>query len=208
MTDRDRLAIRCGYVAPALAVGAIVLASLVASPETFTWRERALSDMGRAGTRTFVLFNGGLVLAGLAGIPFVRYWLTRGRNRLERVGIAMSGLAVVGMVGVGVFFIEHTVYYLERDLHGVAALTVFGVAPIAQLIVGSAQVLERDRWPALASFWLAVAQLIGWLWWFGYRAGADDPWAWFAVPELIAAVSFAAWIWVLAWTLERRAGYR
>ncbi|MFC7214983.1 DUF998 domain-containing protein [Saliphagus sp. GCM10025334] len=208
MTDCRSLPIRCGVAAPTVALAGIVLSTFVATPETFTWRTRALSDMGRVTARTFWLFNGGLILGGLLGTPFVALLWTRARNRFERVGIALTGIAVLGMVGVGIFFLGHTAYYLESSLHGLAALTVFGVAPVAQLLAGTGQVLAGDRWVAVASIWLGVAHLLGWLGWLLVRSAEADPGHWFAVPEFVAAVAFGVWILILARTAAVRSGAR
>ncbi|UTF53127.1 DUF998 domain-containing protein [Natronosalvus rutilus] len=208
MTDRRTLAIRCGVAAPNVALAGIVLSTFVAAPETFTWQTRALSDMGRVTARTFWLFNGGLILGGLLGTPFVALLWTGARNRLERIGIVLTGVAVLGMVGVGIFFLGHTAYYLESSLHGLAALMVFGVAPIAQLLTGTGQVLAGDRWIAVASIWLGVAHLAGWLGWLLVRSAAADPGHWFAVPEFVAAVAFGVWILILAKTAAVRSGTR
>ncbi|WP_252700922.1 DUF998 domain-containing protein [Natronosalvus vescus] len=180
-----------------IVIGTIVLATILASPETFTWRSRALSDLGRPAARTFWLFNVGLVVGGLIGIPFVRALWRTSRNTAERVGAVLTGVSLLGMIGVGIFFLEHTHYYLETDFHGVAALTVFGVAPFAQLLVGTDQILEGDRWLAIASVWLGMTHAVGWVAWLLTRAVADDPWHWFAVPEFVAALAFAVWIVLL-----------
>ena len=83
-------AMSCGLAAPAVALGAIVLATIVVPPETFTWHDRALSELGRYGAPTFFLFNGGLIAGGLLGLPFVwRCWLAS-RNALERLGVVLS----------------------------------------------------------------------------------------------------------------------
>ncbi|MFC6717423.1 DUF998 domain-containing protein [Natrialbaceae archaeon GCM10025810] len=197
-TDSRRLARRCGIVAPLLALGAVFLATLLAAPETFTWRERALSDMGRYGTRTFWLFNGGLVVAGLVGVPFWVHLLAAGRNRLERLGAVLLAVAVFGMVGVGVFFLGHTAFYLERELHFPAALTLFVVAPIAQWTYGTGAILEGDAGLGLVSLWTGNAHLLGWAGWLLSRRAGGDPWAWFAVSEAVAAIAFGSWILVLA----------
>lgn len=200
MTDRDwdRIATRCGLVAPIVALGSLMLATVVASPESFTWRGRALSDMGRYGAETFWLFNGGLILGGLFGLPFAWSRWSESRHVLERLGVVFLALAVGGMIGVGVFFIEHTAFYLSQDLHFPAALTFFGLAPFAQWLYGTGQVLAGDRVPGLASIWLGIVHPLTWLAWLLSRAGSDDPWAWFAVPEFVAALAFGGWIFVVA----------
>ncbi len=194
MTD-ERPAVRCGLLAPVVTLGAIVLATILATPETFTWHARSLSDMGRVGTRTFWLFNGGLIVGGLLGVPFVWGLWSTARNGLERVGTALVGIALAGIVGVGVFFLGHTDYYLETGLHFVAAMTFFGVAPVAQWLYGTGLLLAGDVRLGALSFWLGNVHAAGWFGWLLYRdAVAADPWEWFAVPEFVAAVAFGLWI--------------
>ena len=202
--SRRRLATNCGFAAAIVPLGAILLATLVAAPETFTWRGRALSDMGRAGTRTFPLFNGGLILGGLLGIPFGwRLWIAT-RNRLDRVGVALLWVATVALVGIGVFFLGHDAYYLGTELHSPVALLFFGLAPFAQWCYGSGLVLAGDARLGLASFWLGIVHPLAWLGWLLSRAGAADSSAWFAVPEFVAAVAFGGWVFLLAADRHRR----
>ncbi|ELY43833.1 DUF998 domain-containing protein [Natronorubrum sulfidifaciens] len=206
MANRNwrRLATGCGLAAPAIALGAIVLATLLAAPETFTWRDRALSDMGRYGTRTFLLFNGGLIVGGLLGVPFGwRLWIAS-HTLLERVGVGLLWVATIGLVGVGVFFLDHTEFYLATSLHGPAALLFFGLAPFAQWLYGSGLVLAEAPRLGLASIWLGLLHPIGWLGWLLYRIGSDDPMAWFAVPEFVAAVAFGGWVLLVAGTQWRQ----
>lgn len=206
LRDHSRLSKRtatyCGLAAPLVALSAIALATVLAAPETFTWYGRALSDMGRPGTRTFLLFNGGLIAGGLFGIPFAwRLWVTSS-GRVERLGVVLLVTSVVGMISVGVFFLGHTEYYLERNLHFAAALTFFGVAPFAQWVYGTGQVLDGARGLGLLSIWFGIVHPVTWLVWLVSRAGATDSWAWFAVPEFVAALAFGGWILVLAGDLH------
>lgn len=207
MVDTRRIAEWCGVTAPIVALGAILLATLVASPETFTWRTRPLSDMGRPGTRTFWLFNGGLVLAGLLGIPFVRLVWTESRGWLQRAGtIALAG-TLVGMIGVGVFFLEHTTYYLGTELHGPAALITFGLAPLAALLYGAGVTRAGKRWLAVLSIGSAVIQLVVWVSWITLLStDTIAPGAWFAVPEFVAALCLGGWVFGLAATGRSRSG--
>lgn len=203
MVDTKRAATTCGFAAPIVALGAILLATVVTPPETFTWRSRALSDMGRYGAPTFPLFNGGLVLGGLVGLPFAWRVLIASRNAVERVGAILLAIAVVGLIGVGIFFLDHTAVYLGRSLHGVAALTVFGVAPVAAWVYGTGAALSGDGRLAVASFWLGNVHPVAWLAWV-LALGKIDTRTWFAVPEFVAAVAFGGWILLLAVTLRRR----
>ncbi len=104
MTERTSLATYCGIAGTIVSLGTITVATIVASPETFTWQGHALSDMGRYGTPTFPLFNGGLIVGGLLGLPFAwRCWITS-RNALERVGVGLLATAVVGRSASGSSF--------------------------------------------------------------------------------------------------------
>ncbi|ELY70148.1 DUF998 domain-containing protein [Natrinema versiforme] len=203
MADRRHIATYCGIASPIVSLGAIVLATIVAPTETFTWQGRALSDMGRYGAPTFPLFNGGLIAGGLLGLPFGwRLW-SASRNTLERLGTLLLALTVVGMIGVGVFFLEHTAVYLETSLHGLAALTVFGVAPFAAWVYGSGAALAGDARLAVASFWLGNVHPVAWLGWVLSIGGVDTN-MWFAVPEFVAAVALGGWTLLLAVTLRHR----
>lgn len=197
-SEREHYASICGLVAPIVALGAIFLSTLLASSATFTWRGRALSHMGEAGAETFWLFNGGLVAAGLIGIPFGWLMFRETRNRLEQVGVALLWIGVIGLVGVGVFFIGHTEYYLPVDLHALAALTVFAGAPFAKWLYASGAALAGDARLAIATFWLGIVHPMTWMLWLLSVQGRSDPMAWFAVPEMVAAVAFGGWIVLLA----------
>lgn len=202
--NQKRIATYCGIAAALVSLGAILLATLVAPPETFTWQGKALSDMGRYGAPTFPIFNGGLILSGLLGFPFI--WLTwiMSRNALERLGVALLALAVVGMIGVGVFFLDHTAVYLETSLHGLAALAVFGIAPFASWVYGTGAALAGDSRLAIASFWFGNVHPLAWLGWIFSVGGAATSSAWFAVPEFVVSVAFSGWIVSLAFTIRQR----
>lgn len=204
MVDRGKIATYCGIVGPIVSLGAIVLAAIVASPETFTWQERALSDMGRYRAPTFPIFNGGLIVGGLLGFPFAwRLWIAS-RNALERLGVALLAIAVAGQIGVGIFFLEHTAVYLETSLHGIAALTVFGLAPFASWVYGTGSALAGDGRLAVASFWPGIVHPLAWLGWLLSLGGTAAAGTWFAVPEFVAAVAFGGWVLLLAVTVYRR----
>ncbi|MCU4740406.1 DUF998 domain-containing protein [Natronoglomus mannanivorans] len=194
MADKRRIAAGFGIATPIVTLGAILLATLVAPPETFTWSDRALSDMGRPDAATFWLFNGGLVVGGLLGVPFVwRLWVGA-RNTLERAGTVCYGLAIVGMFFVGVFFLEHTAWYLETELHAPAALAFFGLAPVSNWILGAGAVYAGDRTWGLVTVGAGIAHVLTWVIWILYvTTTATRPMAWFAVPEMVAAVLFGGW---------------
>lgn len=204
MADRRRTATDCGIAGALVSLGAILLATIVAPPETFTWQGHALSDMGRYGAPTFPIFNGGLVLSGLLGLPFIwLVWITS-RNALERLGVALLALAVVGMIGVGIFFLDHTEVYFESSMHGLAALMVFGIAPFASWVYGTGAALAGDSRLAIASFWFGNVHPLAWLGWIFSVGGAATSSTWFAVPEFVVSVAFSGWILSLAFTIRQR----
>ncbi|WP_207590337.1 DUF998 domain-containing protein [Halomontanus rarus] len=194
MADTRRIAAGFGIATPVVTLGAILLATLVAPPETFTWSHRALSDMGRPDAGTFWLFNGGLVAGGLLGPPFVwRLWIAA-RNTLERAGTVCYGLAICGMFSVGIFFLEHTAWYLETELHGPAALLFFGLAPVSNWVLGAGAVRAGDREWGLFTVGVGIAHVLVWASWILYvTTVATRPMAWFAVPEMGAAALFGGW---------------
>ncbi len=204
MADRAHIATYCGIAAPAVALGAIALATIVAPTETFSWQNEALSEMGRYGAPTFFLFNGGLIVGGLLGLPFVRRCWATSRNAVERLGVVLLAIAVGGLIGVGVFFLEHTAVYFERSVHGFAALSVFGVAPFASWVYGSGAALAGDGRLAVASVWFGNVHPLAWLGWLLSLGGRVDTDTWFAVPEFVAAVAFGGWILTLAITVRYR----
>lgn len=195
-----RFATACGFVGPPITIGAIVLATVVAPAEAFSWRGHALSDLGRPDTNTFWLFNGGLILGGLVGSAFVwRVWVAS-RNRLEAAGAAVLAVAVVGLIGVGVFFLEHTTYYGSRDFHGLAALVTFAASPLAPVLYGIGAIRADDRQWGLASVVLGAVIVASWVGWIAV-AGSIASRPYFAVQELLAAVLFSGWIVAFAWRL-------
>ena len=191
----------CGIVAPIVALGSVVLATLVAPAETFTWANRALSDLGRHGAETFWLFNGGLIVGGLVGVPFGwRLWIDA-RTRVERAGILALAAAVLAMIGVGIFFLDHTEVYLETDLHVPVAVGFFLLAPLSQWLYGVGSVLSGDASRGWLSAGLGTVHPIAWVGWVAFRP-EGDPTRWFAVPEFVAAIAFGGWILWLAVTLR------
>lgn len=196
--DRERVGAACGFLAPTVALGAIFLATLLATPETFTWRGRALSHMGELGAETFWVFNGGLVLAGLLGLPFGWLLWRDARNGLERVGVAILAVCVVGLVGVGVFFLEHTEWYLSVDLHFPAAAAVFLGAPIAKWVYAAGLRRAGDTRAAVLTAGLGLVHPVNWIAWAVVLQVTADPMAWFAVAEMVAAIAFGLWIAILA----------
>lgn len=190
MASLDRYATYCGLLAPAIALGAVGLATVVAPSAEFSWKAFALSDLGRPDARTFLLFNGGLVGGGIVGLPFAWPLWRHADNRLERAGAIGFVLTVVGLALIGVF-------HLPRDLHQPVSLAFFLGAPVTGWLYGTGQVRAGDVRLGLASVLLGVAHVVGWTGWLlrVVVTGQDN---WFAVPEMIAAIAFGCWAVAIA----------
>jgi len=180
MTEFRRIAAATGVVAPVLAVGSFVLATVL-SP-SFTWAGTALSDMGRPGEPTYWLFNGGLVAAGVVGVPFAHALATTARNAVHRAGVAAFVVAVACMGLVGVL-------HLPRAGHGAVAVGHYLFATVTLVVWGAGDVRAGDRRRGLATAGLGVGHLAMWVGW-----GATLAPAYFAVAEAVGAAVFAGWI--------------
>lgn len=193
----DRLAIWSGILAPTLALGCVLLSTLLASPAEFTWAGRALSDLGRREASTFWLFNGGLVAGGAVGVLFAWALWRRAGHVLERLGAVSVLVTVVGLALVGVFYLPH-------PLHEPVALLFFAGAPVSHWLYGLGLLLGTDARVGRVSIGVGVVHLLAWGGWFGYIAltGATD---YFAVPEMVAALAFGGWTVTVALWLRRRA---
>jgi len=191
MESLERYAIYCGLLAPVVSLGSTGLSTVVAPASEFTWEAYALSDLGRASARTFVLFNGGLLLGGLLGVAFAWPLWRHSRNLLERFGTVVFALAVVGLGLVGVFYLPH-------ELHTPVALLFFLGGPITQWLYGGGQLLAGDTRFGAISILFGVVHVVGWV---GWILVVEDPETWFAVPEMVASLAFGLWAVALARSL-------
>lgn len=197
-----RVGAACGIAVPLLVLSAIVLSTVIA--DWFTWAGHALSDLGRPGATTFVVFNGGLLVGGIVGAPFVGLLWRASRNPLERAGALCYALAIIGMALVGVFFLEHTEWYLDRSLHGPVALAFFVGAPVATLLRGTGALRAGDRSWGVASVSTGLAHPLLWGGWLlAIEGGLLESGAWFGLVEFLAALLFGGWTAVAAGRLLR-----
>ncbi|WP_121821556.1 DUF998 domain-containing protein [Halostella salina] len=180
MTDLRRVAAATGLVAPIVAVGSFMLATLV-SP-SFTWAGAALSDMGRPGEPTYWLFNGGLVVAGVVGVPFAYALAGAARNAVHRAGVAAFVVAVVCMGLVGVL-------HLPRAGHGAVAIGHYLFATVTMLVWGAGDLRAGERRRGLATVGLGVGHVAMWVGW-----GLTLAPAYFAAAEAAGAAMFAGWL--------------
>lgn len=185
MSTTSRIVRGCGVTAPVVTVGAVLVATVV-SP-SFSWATSALSDLGRPGAPTALVFNGGLLAGALLALPYVA-WVGRAvERRLTRAGTAMFGLAAVSMGLVGMFPEGH-------PYHVPAALSLYVFVTYGLFCYGSGRALSGAVNRGLAAIWLGIGHVTSWVaWGMGLRIGPG-----LAVPETIGAGIFVAWF-ALSW---------
>ncbi len=177
-----------GVLAPTVALGAILLATLL-SP-TFTWTGDPLSFLGSAGQPTRPLFNYGLVAGGLLSLPFAHRLWTTARGTLQRAGgvaFAFTGgtMALIGVFPMGTdphFPVAVTFYLLLSVtlwLHGAGTLRAAGTD-------GTDGARRRWGWVAVA---LGTLNVVTWVVYVAVFAGAVS----LAIPETVGAVALGAW---------------
>lgn len=164
-----------------IAVAALGIFGAILLAPWFELTTNALSDLGAAGEPTAPLFNGGLILGGVLGIAFSgRVWLAA-TNAARRLGVALFAVGFVNLALVGVFA-------LPADPHTPVAVAFFLSFTYGLFVHGSGDVLAGDRRRGLASIWLAVVHLTGWL------VFAAAPFDGLAIPELVGSATLAGWV--------------
>ncbi|WP_254534733.1 DUF998 domain-containing protein [Halomarina litorea] len=172
-----------GVLAPAVALGAIFLATLL-SP-TFTWTGDPLSFLGSDGQPTRPLFNYGLVAGGLLSLPFGHYLSTTGRDRLQRSGgvlFALTGLAM-GLVGV---------FPMGTDPHFPVAVAFYLLLSLTLWVhgAGALRVGEARRWVGAAAIALGTLNVVTWA---VYVAVFAETGLSLAIPETVGALALGVW---------------
>jgi len=191
-------AARLAGVAAILVAAVGIAGAVVASPD-FAVTGNALSDLGRPGNPaatpvTTLFFDGGLVLAGVVGLPFAAVlWCERG-HVLQRIAAVPLAVALVGMAGVGLF-------PAGRPLHVPAAVTLYLASMVAMAVHGVGAALAEQGRRAVVTLSLVAVHVAGWWWWAAsgpvLRPGL-------AMPELVGAGVFAAWVLLTARWASRR----
>lgn len=107
------------------------------------------------------------------------------------------------MVLVGIFVLEHTDWYLDRSLHGPAALAFFVGAPVSNLLFGAGAVRAGEHRWGVATVGTGLAHLLVWGGWLlAIDAGILAPGTGFGLVEFVAALLFGAWTAVAAGRLR------
>jgi hypothetical membrane protein len=211
MVERRVALTKLGYVGPVVSVGLTVLASLL-DPK-FDWRSRSLSSMGEATGQSltalgsldqlaFSAFNLGLFAAGVFGLPFlVVLWADSG-NRIERIGIGLAAVTLLGSIGVAVAFVDGPF----DPYHFLAAMTFFFGLTFTLWVYGTGLAKRTGGDHGLGAVWFANVHAVGWIIWIMLEAflftGDGDTWTYFAIPEFVGAVCFAAFVFLQARRLD------
>ncbi|MFT4891568.1 MAG: putative membrane protein [Halobacteriales archaeon] len=174
-----RIGTWCGLAAPAIGLGSVLLATLLAP--WFSWTGNALSDLGHPSRATAPLFNGGQGMAGLLALAFTARLWTDATGWLRRGALAVLAVSFVSLVGVGVFP-ETT------DLHVPVSVAFFVSLTYGLWLYGSAEALDGAPGWGVAIVWLGVGNVTAWVVYV-----ALDPFEGVAIPEIVGAVALAAW---------------
>ena len=184
-----RIGTWCGLAAPAIGLGTVLLATLLAP--WFSWTGNALSDLGDPARATAPLFNWGQGVAGLLALAFAARLWSDAAGWLRRGALAVLAAAFVSLVGVGVF-------PTPTDLHVPVSVSFFVTLTYGLWLYGSAEALDGAPGRGVAIIWLGVGNVTAWV---AYAALA--PFDGVAIPEIVGAVALAAWAVPTALRLRR-----
>jgi hypothetical membrane protein len=169
------LARLAGPLGAAVALAGVFLA--VALSPSFSWTASALSDLG-VDPRTALPFNGGLFVGGCLALGYAP-----ALRKDSRAVAAAYALCASAMAGVGAF-------PSDDPLHYPAAVAFFVLLAATLALDG---VRRRGTTTGRVSLLLAAASVAAWPLWFATGLGSG-----IAVPELVGALSLAAWVLALA----------
>jgi hypothetical membrane protein len=196
MGDSETVLRAAGLAAVVVAFGGTLLATFL-SP-SFAWTGNALSDLGvtwtAAGTGlTALVFNGSLVAGGAVGLGFA-VALARAATHLRRLVVAgLFGLTVTAMGLIGLF-------PLDSPLHFSVATGFYLLISVLLWTDGVVALRERKRGRGVVALGLGTTNLSAWIVW-GATGPVSRPGL--AMPELVGAVAFSAWVvWISRSLLE------
>ena len=196
MESTERYCAAAGVVSVALTLAAIA-GAVVAAP-SFTLADNALSDLGQPGNAaatpvTTLLFDGGLIAGGVVGLPFAAVLWRGERHWLARSAAVPFVGALLGMAGVGLF-------PAGQPLHVPAALTLYLGSMVAMGLDGLGTARSDLSRRAAGTFGLLALHVSGWWWW---ARGGPVLRPGLAIPELLGAGVFGAWVvWTARWQTE------
>jgi hypothetical membrane protein len=179
-TGVNRTAAAFGVLSILVSLGTIGVAILLSA--RFSLSTSALSDLGRAGWTTTVVFNGGLLVAGLLALPFGVVLARNARTLLHAAGSVAFSLSAVSLALIGVFA-------LPAPEHGLVAIGFFLAFTVAFVCYGAGDVRTGARGRGLATLGLALVHVLGWAVWLG--AGTPGG---LAIPEIVGSACLSAWV--------------
>lgn len=177
----ERVGTAAGVLAPVVALGAILVATVV-SP-TFTWTGNALSDLGARDAETSVIFNTGLILGGVIALPFAVRIAETARNRVEMGGAGVFALTGAAMSAIGVF-------PTGTDLHFPAAAGFYLLLSLSLWTYGAGNALAGDAGLGSLTVLLGVVNVAAWAVYVVVYAPRGLS---VALPEIVGAVVLGAW---------------
>ncbi|HKL29662.1 MAG TPA: DUF998 domain-containing protein [Natrialbaceae archaeon] len=179
----------CGLAAPGVGLGTVLLATLLAP--WFSWTGNALSDLGHPSRATAPLFNGGMALAGLLALAFAgRLWIDA-EGWVRRGALIVLAASFASLVGVGA-------YPETTDLHFTVSVAFFVSLTYGLWLYGSADALAGTPERGVATIWLGVANVTGWVLYATF-----EPFEGVAIPEAVGGVALVAWAVPTALRLRR-----
>jgi len=164
-----------------LVVSTLGIAVAIALAPWFSPTANALSDLGEVGRGSAPAFNYSLVAGGVLGLGFAARLWPETPGRLGRAGVAVLAAALASMALIGVFPIPH-------PYHVPVSVAFFSLFTYALFVLGSAEALAGTVRAGLATIWLGIAHVTGWVVWTA--VGTDG----IAIPEAFGAACLGAWV--------------
>lgn len=156
----------------------------IASYNSFSWTQNALSDLGVVHGATASLFNFGLFLSGVLALNFtIGLFVLFRRSQTGKVGTSLLVLACVALEGIS-FFPENL-----RPYHYAFSVAFFVLMPIALLVFTGYFARNHQMGVAAFTMLIALVAAVPWVVQFtlSYVSGV-------AIPEAISATAGCIWV--------------
>ncbi|MCW4019158.1 MAG: DUF998 domain-containing protein [Candidatus Bathyarchaeota archaeon] len=190
---RQGIAAVTGLVAPFFTFTCIAVA--IASWQSFSWTNNALSDLGVQSGITAPVFNGGLIVGGVLFTIFATGMFTfAGKTVVGKTASALLVLACISLICIGIFNENF------RPTHFIVSVMLFVFLPIAMLVFTGAFWLEGKH--KLSIYTVASALVAAAVWVLQYTVHYFPN---VAIPEAVSGLAGAAWVFVLSWLMLKKA---
>lgn len=172
-----------GILAPVMAFLGITLAVNVHSG-WFSWKNNAISDLGRIGLEKNYILNFSLIIAGILGLIYAYGMYKETKGVLKKIGVGIFTAGLISLILIGAFP-EGTSphYYVSWGFYILASTGI--------LVYGTDEI-RKEKTKTFGIFSLLdvfTAWILG-IWAIKTFKGA-------AIPELIGAVAIALWVYIL-----------